>query len=219
MSPAAVQVVLFGAGGHSRVVADIARCSNREVVARVDESRPSAAVEALAVFEEPLRAAQLHPTASWCVCIGDNDARQLVVARLMAALPGVRFVTLVHPSAVVAADVDIGEGSVVMAGAVLNPGTRIGRHCIVNTGACLDHDNVLDDFASVAPGVTTGGNVHIGTAAALCIGACVKHRVSIGARAVIGAGAVVLTNVPESCVAFGTPCRVVRSRGPADRYL
>lgn len=220
MSTSPVGVILFGAGGHTRVVADIAWLSGHEVLALVDDAEdPAGRLEGVPLLRDVVQAAQHHPGARWCVCVGDNHTREMVVARLTAQLPGVRFRPLVHPRATIARDARIGDGSVIMAGAVVNPGTRIGLHCIVNTGACIDHDNDLDDYCSVAPGVTTGGNVRIGLGAAVGIGASVRHGVAIGEHTVIGAGSVVLTDTPALSVAFGAPCRVVHSRSPDDRYL
>jgi len=213
------RVILFGASEHARVVADIAKLAGCDLVALVDEDRAKPGIDGIPILHDAGEAARRFHDARWCISIGDNHTRETVVARLMELLPAAMFIPLVHPSAIVAKDAEIGEGTVVMAGAVINPGTRLGRHCIVNTGACLDHDNLLADFSSVAPGVTTGGNVSIGRGSAICIGACIQHGVVIGERTVIGAGAVVLRDVPASCVAFGVPCKVVRNRKPSDRYL
>lgn len=220
MSATSSGVILFGAGGHARVVADIASLSGHEVLAVVvDAGGADGGVPGVPLLRDAAQAARQFPAARWCVCVGDNHARETVVARLAAQVAGLRFRALVHPRATLARDARIGDGTVVMAGAVLNPGTAIGLHCIVNTGACIDHDNVLDDFSSVAPGVCTGGNVRVGAGSAIGIGATVRHGVAIGPRTVIGAGSVVLADVPAACVAFGVPCRVVRSRSPSDPYL
>jgi sugar O-acyltransferase (sialic acid O-acetyltransferase NeuD family) len=217
MSATSSGVILFGAGGHARVVADIAWLSGHEVLAVVVDA--GGGVPGVPLLRDAAQAARQFPAARWCVCIGDNHARETVVARLAAQVAGLHFRALVHPRATVARDARIGDGTVVMAGAVVNPGTAIGLHCIVNTGACIDHDNVLDDFSSVAPGACTGGNVRVGAGSAVGIGATVRHGVTIGARTVIGAGSVVLADVPQASVAFGVPCRVVRGRSPADPYL
>lgn len=212
-------VVLFGANEHARVVADTARSAGCDVVALVDEDRARRGIDGVPILHDAREAAQQYRDAGWCVSIGDNHTRETIVTRLRTIAPSLRFTALTHPSAIVARDVKIGEGTVVMAGAVINPGTVIGKHCIVNTGACLDHDNLLDDFCSVAPRVATGGKVRIGRGSAVCIGACIQHGIAIGEQTVIGAGSVVLSDVPASCVAYGVPCRVIRSRQPSDRYL
>jgi sugar O-acyltransferase (sialic acid O-acetyltransferase NeuD family) len=213
------QVILFGASEHARVVADIARRAGCTVAALVDEDRSKQGLDGLPILHDAREAAHRFRHARWCVSIGDNHTREAVVTRLEGLDPSPRFLALVHPSAVVATDAEIGAGTVVMAGAVINPGTVIGKHCIVNTGACLDHDNRLDDFCSVAPRVATGGKVSVGRGSAVCIGACIQHGVTIGEHTVIGAGSVVLGDVPARCVAFGIPCKVIRNRQPSDRYL
>lgn len=213
------QVVLFGASEHARVVADIARCAGCDVIAVVDEDQGKPDFGGIPIVHDVAQAVHRYEEGRWCISIGDNHTRAQVVERLLAMRPNLAFITLVHPRAVVADDAQVAEGTVVMAGAVVNPGSRIGRHCIINTGACIDHDNVLEDFSSAAPGAVTGGHVRVGRASAVCIGASVRHGVAIGSNTVVGAGAVVLRDLPPSCVAYGVPCRVVRSRQPGDPYL
>lgn len=219
MTSRRLQVVLFGASEHARVIADVAQRAGCDVAALVDEDHAKRGIDGVPILHDAREAVQQYGSAYWCVSIGDNYTREAVVVRLREVGPSLRFATLIHPGAIVAHDARIGEGTVVMAGAVINPGTVVGSHCIVNTGACLDHDNRLEDFCSVAPGVATGGKVSIGRGAAVCIGACIQHGIVIGEHTVIGAGSVVLSDVPASCVAFGVPCKVVRSRQPSDRYL
>jgi acetyltransferase-like isoleucine patch superfamily enzyme len=106
-----------------------------------------------------------------------------------------------------------------MAGAVVNPGARVGAFCILNTNSSIDHDCILEDYASLAPGVVTGGGVVIGRYTAIGIRATVVHGVRIGEHSVIGAGATVLHDIPDHVVAYGTPARVVRNRQTGDPYL
>lgn len=210
-------IVIFGAGGHARVVADIARRRQFAVAAMVSDRAADAQQFPLVLCPEEAR--EKHPRAAWIVAIGDNFKRRSVVVRLARQFKGLRFATLVHPNATVSTDTSIGEGTVVMAGAVINPGTRVGDHCIVNTGACIDHDCDVHDFASLAPGVITGGKVRIGTASAIGLGATIRHGLTIGEHTVVGAGAVVLRDVPSRCTAFGVPCRVIRPRTDDEPYL
>lgn len=207
-------VVLFGAGGHARVVADIIEKQGVFRIAAV-VSRDGGAL-----LDYPVRTALGDlDIMEGVVAIGDNWVRSQVVARVLAERPDFRFVTPVHPSAQIGRDVVLGPGTVVMAGVCINPGTRVGAHCIINTRASVDHDNVLDDFASVAPGVTTGGDVRVGPYSAVGIGAACVHGRAIGEHTVIGAGAVVCADVPDHVVAYGVPCRVIRPRSPGDRYM
>ena len=143
---------------------------------------------------------------------GDCEAR-LKLARL-AREKGFRLATAIHPSAVVAADVVIGAGTVVAAGAVINPGATIGKNVIVNTCASVDHDCRVEDGAHVCPGVRLAGNVVVGRAAWVGIGATVVDRTRIGSGAIIGAGAVVVDDMPDGIVARGIPARVVKRVRP-----
>ena len=119
--------------------------------------------------------------------IGDNSTRAKVADRFTAY----SFGKAIHPSAIIGREVEIGEGTVIMAGAIINPGCRIGRHCVVNTGASLDHDSVMEDFSHMAPGVHTGGNCRIGKYAFIGIGATLVQGVVLGEGVFIKAGEVV----------------------------
>jgi len=201
---------LIGAGGHAKVIADILVASGRAPTAFLDE-----APKQNHVFDIPvIQGLELpEPNASVIIAIGDNFVRASLASRYAA------FDVAIHPSARVSRDAEIGPGSVVMAGAVINPGVRIGAHCIVNTSASVDHDCLIADFAHIAPGATVGGNVRVGTGAMIGLGANVIHGLVIGEHTVIGAGSTVVRDVPANVVAFGSPCRVLRSRSPNDRYL
>ena len=106
-----------------------------------------------------------------------------------------------------------------MAGAVIGTGAVVGECCLVNTQASLDHDGYLSDFASLAPGVTTGGNVTIGPYTAISLGANLIHQIEVGEHTVVGAGAVVLQHIPDYVVAYGNPARVIRNRKKGEKYL
>ena len=153
------------------------------------------------------------------VAIGANWVRSRVVERIKALVPRIRFASAVHPTAQIARNVVIGAGTVVMAGAIVNPCARIGEFCILNTACSLDHDSVMSDFSSMAPRAVTGGSVTIGAFSAIMIGATISHEVCIGEHTVIGAAATVLRDVPDRVVAYGTPARIVRRRSPEDPYL
>ena len=218
------RILIVGASGHGLVVADVVHCAGRlRVVGFLDSGKPvgagPAGLPVLGPGEAVAELAARHGFAAGIVAVGHNDVRRRCVAMLQAKMPALRFATAIHPAATVAEGAEIGEGSVVMAGAVINPGCRIGRHCIVNTGACLDHESVMGDFSSLAPGVVTGGNVLIGEGAAIGLGSSIIHGISIGRETVIGAGAVVVKDIPANMVAMGVPARVTRKRQSCEKYL
>ena len=156
---------------------------------------------------------------AFVVAVGDNHVRAAALTRAREACPGLTPVSAIHPSAVVAADATIGAGSIVMAGAVVSNGCTVGTGALLGTNASVDHDGMLHDFVSLAPGAVTGGNVRIGAGTAIGVGVSIAHDVSIGADTVIGAGAAVVADVPDLVVAYGVPARVARARTVDEPYL
>ncbi|HXY94571.1 MAG TPA: acetyltransferase [Acidimicrobiia bacterium] len=163
--------------------------------------------------------ARRHNANAFVVAVGDNAVRGALFERLTSACPDLAPLTVVHPDASIARDAHVGAGSIVLAGAVVSNGCTLGRGVLLGTLSSVDHDCVVDDFASLAPGVHTGGTVRIGSRTALGVGASVVHGVTIGADSVVGAGALVLADVPDRVVVFGAPARVARSREPGEPYL
>lgn len=153
------------------------------------------------------------------VGVGDNFTRRKIATQISTARPDFTFVTVSHPQTVIDPTVNIGGGSVVMPGAIINTGSKIGEHVVINTGSIVEHDCHIKNFATVAPGAVLGGHVVIGENSFVGLGAKVIQQVSIGAHTVIGAGSVVTENIPDHVLAFGNPCRVIRSRTPDKKYL
>jgi UDP-perosamine 4-acetyltransferase len=199
-------VIIYGAGGHGKVVLDVLLRSGREVAGFVDD--------------EPQRVGGIHcgyPVVAGPGDLGSPDAAELVVAigdaadRQRAAARveelGYGLTTAVHPSAVIAGGVRLAPGAMVMAGALVNPDASIGRCAIINTGAIVEHDCVVGDFAHVAPGVRLAGGVSVGARALVGVGASAIPGVAIGADAVVAAGAVVVSDVGDGVKVAGIPAR------------
>lgn len=203
-------LIIVGASGHARVALDIALAGGRRVVGFVDHARsPGELVDDVPVLaREPEDCRELlGGDVDWFVAIGDNRTREALFARLRV-YTGREPVNLVHPSAVLSSRIEIGRGVFVAPGAIGNTGSRFGDGVILNTGASLDHDGLLDDFAQVSPGCRLAGNVKVGRRGFLGTGVSVIPGVSIGADAVVGAGAVVVRDVPAGVLALGVPARV-----------
>ena len=145
--------------------------------------------------------------ADFFVAIGNNAVRERVQEKLIEQ--GLNVVSLIHPSAVIGTDVEIVIGSVVMAGVVINSSTRIGKGCIINTGSSLDHDNVIEDYVHISPGIRTAGSVGIGKSTWLGIGSVVSNNVKICSGCNVGAGAVVVKDITEPGTYVGVPARRV----------
>ena len=144
------------------------------------------------------------------VSIGVNRIRKMIVERLRANNSAIEFATAIHPSAVISPSAKIGEGTVVMAGAVINADAVIGNHCIVNTGATVDHDCVVEDYCHVAPGVHISGGTHVGEGTWVGVGSSVIQCLNIGKNCMIGAGSVVVKDIPDNVTAFGCPAKVIK---------
>ncbi|MFP3567273.1 acetyltransferase [Paraburkholderia sp. SIMBA_030] len=217
-------IVLVGSSGHAKVIIDIVEKQGRYRIAGLIDAFRTVGDETLgysilgAETDLPRLTAE-HDLKGAIVAIGDNNVRAKVVARVTDFCPPLPFVNAVHPEASIGKGVTIGAGTVVMAGAVINPCCQIGRFCIVNTKASLDHDSVMEDFSSLAPGVTIGGNCRIGTHSAVSIGAVLRHGIAIGEHSVVGAGSTVLKAVDAFSVTYGNPAKKVRDRQREDKYL
>ena len=127
-----------------------------------------------------------------------------------ATVHGVRFTSLVHPSARVSRTAEIGEGAIVSAGAIVGAHARIGRHAIVNRGALIGHHTVIGDYATLGPGVNIGGCCVIGGATWVGIGAIVLDKLTVGRHSLVGAGALVTKEVGDRVQVMGVPARVTR---------
>jgi sugar O-acyltransferase (sialic acid O-acetyltransferase NeuD family) len=217
-------IVLIGASGHAHLLIEVIEKEGRVAIAgMLDRDLPVGTdcmgYQVLGCERDLPAVMRTHDVGAAMVAIGDNWVRRRVVERLREIVPGLRFERAVHPSAQIARGAEIGEGAVVMASAVLNANARLGRHCFVSTKASLSHDSVMGDFSSLGPNATTGGAVRIGAGTAIALSADVIHGITIGEHTVIGAGSVVLKNMPDRVVAYGIPARVIRSRAPGDKYL
>ena len=196
-------VLVIGAGGHAKVVIATLRTSGLEVTGVLDDrietwGRSVLGCPVLGGLE------QLEQASGRAVlAIGSNTARRDIAARF----PDTEWTSAIHPAATVHESVKVGAGTVIFAGAVVQPDTVLGRHVIVNTGATVDHDCVLGDYVHVAPGVHLAGTVRLEEGVFLGVGCVVTPGVTVGSWTTVGAGAVVVRPLPANTVAMGSPAR------------
>jgi sugar O-acyltransferase (sialic acid O-acetyltransferase NeuD family) len=207
------KVIIWGAAGHAKIVCNILRLTGLEVAGFIDDLDPSQRGDSFYGATVLGDASELNALLDLgfrqaIVGFGDN-IRRLAAAKVLDSL-GFKLISAIHPSATLASDLSIGNGSVFVAGCVVNTSTLIGRCVILNTNATLDHDCIVEDGVHVGPGANIAGHVKIGRGATIGIGATVLDHICIGAGSIIGAGAVVLHDVPENVVAVGVPARVIR---------
>lgn len=208
-------LVMVGAGRGSlpRIVAEAAAAAGRPLSGYLDYGSapepPTTPLERLGdadLLSDPAFLAGVD-----LIVAVQGPARRPLALRLLqasASLP-----PLVHPAATISTTATLGAGTVVSAGVIVQSDARIGRFCLLNTAATIDHDNVVGDFVSVAPGAHTAGHVTLEEAAFVGIGAAIINGVTVGAQATVGAGAVVTRNVPPGATVVGNPARVLPPKG------
>lgn len=196
------KLIIIGASGHGKVVADIAERNGYTDIVFLDDNAATKECAGFPVLGKSIEA----PEGEIFVAIGNTAVRKY----LMEYYCNRSMPVLVHPNAVVAKDVKIGAGTVVMAGAVINPGAAIGTGCIINTCSSVDHDCIVSDYVHIAVGAHLCGTVIIGKGTLIGAGATVSNNVYICDNCTIGAGTVVIRNTPVSGTYVGVPARIIK---------
>jgi len=211
-------LIIVGAGGHGVSVASVALAAGYVILGFIDREKQGQILMGIPVLGD-LEDVNHRSQCVFAVAVGDNTMREHVYQEMMGRDSQLQFPVLAHPSAVMGFSSKVGDGTVLMPGAIVGPLAQVGRFCIINTRASLDHECVMGDYSSLAPGAMTGGNSKIGLRSAICIGARVDHSTTIGQDTVIGGNSYANRDIPSHCVAYGTPAKVIRSRDVGDPYL
>jgi sugar O-acyltransferase (sialic acid O-acetyltransferase NeuD family) len=209
-------LVIVGAGGHGRELLDVVQAVNDErptwrFLGFLDDGPCDAARLAR-------RAASLlgpvsfltEIDADYVIGVGDSEARRRIATTGDAS--GRAAAVLVHPAATVGGDVELSPGAVLCAGARVTTNVRLGRHAHLNVNAVVSHDGRVGDFVTLSPGALVNGTVVLEDDVMLGTAAVVTPGRTIGARTWVGAGAVVVDDLPANVVATGVPARVLRTR-------
>lgn len=195
-------MLLFGASGHAKVIIDILKKNNIRVEKILDDEP-----KVDNIFGIPVEKNRFDTTLciDAIISIGNNEIRERISRKFQF-----NYIKAIHPMAIVSEYALVGEGTVVMANAVINPDACIGRHCIINTGAVVEHDCQISDFVHISPNASLAGSVEVGEGTHIGIGACVIQGVKIGKWATIGAGAVIIRDVPDGSVVVGNPGKIIK---------
>ena len=209
----ALPVIVLGAGGHGRVLIDTLRCMGARILGCTsnDPARPKDLPDGIEFLGDDAAVLERSFGSVYLVnglgSVASTRRRSALFERFKAE--GYRFAQAVHPSAVVASDVALGEGVQIMAGAVVQPGSRIGDNSLVNTGAVVDHDCEIGAHVHIAPGATLSGGLRVGDNVHIGTGAVVIQGVSIGDGSLVAAGATVIEPVPDHVTVVGLPARAI----------
>lgn len=199
------KLIIIGASGHGKVVADIAAHCGYTDIYFLDDNQSMKECMGYPVIGT-METAIEYPEAEFIVAIGNSKIRKKVQEKLNEA--NLQITSLIHPSAVVADHVEIGKGTVIMAGAIINPDSKIGVGVIVNTGASVDHDNIIGDYAHISVGSHVAGTVQIGKETWIGAGAIVSNNIKICDECMIGAGAVIVGDIRQKGTYVGIPARL-----------
>ena len=217
-------IVIFGSGGHAKVIVDIIEKQGKfNIAGFIDEyCEKDTSIMGYKVLGNESCLKDIffsNEIYGGIIGIGDNSIREKVRDKVIKAIPNFKFVNCIHPKSIIGKDVNLGNGNVVMAGVIINSSSRVKNHCVLNTNSSLDHDCVMLDFSRIDPNATIGGNVKIGCYSAIGIGANVFYGVNIGSNCIIGGGSIVNKNTSDNSIYYGSPSKFIRKHKFGGDYL
>jgi sugar O-acyltransferase (sialic acid O-acetyltransferase NeuD family) len=202
--------LIIGSGGQGKVILESAE-EKYSKIAFLEKDLNIHEVNGYPVFYEQETSLEyiVNNYDEIIVAIGNNNIRLNLSLKYISY--GMKLATIIHPSAVISKYAQIDIGTVVFANAVINPCTKIGKACIINSGSIIEHDCILDDGVHVSPNAAIGGTANIGEKTWICIGSSIANDIKIGKNVIIGAGSVVLKDIPDNVLAVGVPA-IIKKR-------
>ena len=203
------KVIILGAGGHAKVIADIIEKSGDEVIGFLDDNVD---IQGKVIFDGRKVIGKINDVINYkddyvVIGIGNNKIRKMFAEKY----PSLNWYTAIHPNAVIGKEVKIGKGTVVMSGVIINPGTFVGNHVIINTSSSVDHDNIIGDYVHISPGSHLAGTVTVGEGTWICSGVTVINNIMINKNNIIGAGSVVIHDIDnENGTYVGVPVKILK---------
>lgn len=200
---------LYGAGGHSKVVAEIVADNGIPINGVFDDNAAKKVWNGIPIAGG-IKAANSNKHIftelgePLIITVGNNAMRAEIAQMLDIA-----YGTAIHKSAIISPSASVGEGTVVLHGAIIQAGAIVGRHVLVNTGASIDHDNIIGDYAHISPKAALCGHVSVGEGTHIGVGAVVIPKIKIGRWCIIGAGAIVIRDIPDFSIVVGNPAKVL----------
>lgn len=217
-------LVLIGAGNQANCVIDVIEKENKYKIVGIIDSINEVGSEKFGYTiigrqENLIELVKQYNIDGGIISIGDNWSRFYVYNKIIEQIPNFEFINAIHPSVSIGRGVKLGKGIVAMPGCVFMPNTVIGDFTVFLTGAQIEHDCVVDDFASVSAGSVTGGFVKIGKFSAITLGVTIMDRIEIGINTVVGSGSLVVKSLPDNVLAYGNPAKIIRERKEGEKFL
>ena len=207
------KIVIFGAGDHAKVVlSEIVNLKQYDILGFVDEFSEKGKVitkyrnknfKNLGGLKNIIKLKNCYGV----IGVGSNHLRKKIFKQVNRVFKKFKWQKIISKNAIIANNVQIGDGSVVISNCTINSGTRIGKHCLINTSSSIDHDNIFEDFSGTGPGVITGGKVFVGNLSYIGIGAIIKNQVNLGKNTFIGGSSFVNKDCKDNYLYFGVPAR------------
>ncbi len=194
---------LYGASGHAKVIIAILKENEITITSIIDDNPKTDIILGNKVINT--LNFDLNTLKNTIISIGNNKIRKKLAEKLKT-----NFSNAIHPKSIVSKTVLVGEGTVIMAGAIINADAKIGSHCIINTGAVVEHDCVINNFVHISPRASLAGAVQIGEGTQIGINATVIQNINIGKWVIIGAGAVIINDIPDFAVVVGNPGKIIK---------
>ena len=197
-------VIIYGAGGHGRVIADIFNSASIPVAGFVDNGKKSGDIICdIPVYQQIEELPSNLDSYQLFIAIGSNEIRK----KLYETYKDASFATAIHPTAIISPYVQIAPGTCVMPGAIINNNAQIGMQCIINSGAIIEHDCVIGDFSHISPGAVLSGSVCIGSCCHLGSGSSVRNGIKIKDNITVGCGNAVVADLTEPGIYVGVPAK------------
>lgn len=198
------KIWIYGASGHGKVILDCLQANNLFPFGFIDDDPNKKNLEKLSIYS----VSAINKKSDKVIFgIGDNETRKKLDQK-----GNYQYLTVVHPTATLSPHSNLDDGTVVFHHAVIQRGSKIGRHVIINTKASIDHDCLISDFAHISPGAILCGNVSIGELSWIGAGSVIIQGITIGKNVTIGAGTVIISDVPDNVVVVGNPGRIIRNK-------
>ena len=206
-------LLIFGAGNHARVISELFKDKFNIIGYMITDkinknNKLSKKIFLLnkSNFDKLKKNRKLFSI----IAVGDNEIRKKIFLKLRNLKIKNKWISIISKNAILAKDVEIGEGTLVMPGCIINNGTKIKKHCIINTGSIIEHDNYFKNFSSCGPRVVTGGNVTLGEASYIGIGSVVREKIKIENNVIIGGNSFVNKNCDKNSLYYGSPIRLIK---------